>query len=92
MVINTIPHIVESALERKLPLKTDYGIAFVGCGGIVNYGHIPSYKASGFNMIGGYDRNHEASEKTVQVHGLNKVYESLDDVLLDSRLDAGKTS
>ena len=86
MVMDTIPPVVRSAFERKLPPKIDYGIAFIGCGGIVNYGHIPAYKASGFNMIGGYDLNHEAAEKTVQVHGLNKIYESLEDVLLDPRV------
>ncbi len=84
MEIDTIPQVVRSAFERRLPRKIDYGIAFIGCGGIVNYGHIPAYKASGFNMIGGYDVDHEAAEKTVQTHGLNKVYESLDEVLLDS--------
>lgn len=83
MVIDSIPHIIESALERKLPPKTDYGIAFVGCGGIVNYGHIPSYKANGFNLIGGYDINQEATEKTVQTHGLKKLYTSLDELLSD---------
>ena len=83
MVIDPMPSIVQSALERKLPPKIDYGIAFVGCGGIVNYGHIPAYKASGFHMIGGYDINSEAAERTVQEHGLEKVYESLDDILLD---------
>jgi len=80
---DSIPQFVQAALERKLPPKTDYGIAFVGCGGIVNYGHIPSYQASGFNLIGGYDRNQEAAEKTVQTHGLKKVYKSLDDLLSD---------
>ena len=83
MVMDGIPPVVRSAFERKLPPKIDYGIAFIGCGGIVNYGHIPAYQASGFNMIGGYDINHEAAEKTVQVHGLNKVYESLEEILLD---------
>ena len=83
MVIDPMPSIVQTALERKLPPKIDYGIAFVGCGGIVNYGHIPAYKASGFHMIGGYDINSEAAERTVQEHGLEKVYESLDDILLD---------
>ena len=78
-----MPAILQSALEHKLPPKIDYGIAFVGCGGIVNYGHIPAYKASGFQMIGGYDINHEAAEKTVRTHGLAKVYGSLDEVLLD---------
>jgi len=83
MAIDTIPQFVRLALERKLPLKTDYGIAFVGCGGIVNYGHIPSYQANGFNMLGGYDINQEAAEKTVQTHGLKKLYKSLDEVLSD---------
>src|SRR5690242_19815991 len=83
MVMDTIPQVIQSAFERKLPPKIDYGIAFIGCGGIVNYGHMPTYRASGFNMIGGYDLNHEAAEKTVQTHGLNKVYGSLNEVLLD---------
>ena len=83
MAMNSMPPIVQSALERKLPPKIDYGIAFIGCGGIVNYGHIPAYKASGFHMIGGYDINPEAAEKTMQEHGLEKVYGSLDEVLLD---------
>jgi predicted dehydrogenase len=83
MVVDSIPQVVQSALERKLPPKIDYGIAFIGCGGIVNYGHIPAYKACGFHLIGGYDRDHEVAEKTAAAHGLNKVYASLDDVLLD---------
>jgi predicted dehydrogenase len=84
MANDSIPQVVQSAFQRKLPPKIDYGIAFIGCGGIVNYGHIPSYKASGFNLIGGYDRNPEAAEKTVQTHGLKKLYKSLDELLSDS--------
>jgi predicted dehydrogenase len=83
MVLDSLPGIIEYALERKLPSRTDYGIAFVGCGGIVNYGHIPAYEANGFNMIGGYDINQEAAEKTVRTHGLKKLYASLDEVLSD---------
>jgi len=75
--------VIQSAFVRKLPPKTDYGIAFIGCGGIVNYGHIPSYKANGFNLIGGYDINPEAAEKTVQIHGLKKLYPSLNELLSD---------
>jgi predicted dehydrogenase len=84
METNTLPPILQSALARELPPKIDYGIAFVGCGGIVNYGHIPAYKASGFQMVGGYDLNYEAAEKTVREHGLEKAYSSLDELLLDS--------
>jgi predicted dehydrogenase len=81
--MDSLPAILRSALEHKLPPKTDYGIAFIGCGGIVNYGHIPAYKAHGFHMIGGYDLNHESAENTVREHGLLRLYESLDDLLSD---------
>ncbi len=77
------PELVQAALEHHLPSKTDYGIAFVGCGGIINYAHIPAYRASGFNLIGGYDRNRESAEQTAQTHGLNRVYTSLDELLAD---------
>lgn len=86
MTTDSLPPFLETALARKLPPKTDYGIAFVGCGGIVNYGHIPAYKASGFNLIGGYDRNLEAAQKTVEMHGLQTVYASLDELLADPRV------
>jgi predicted dehydrogenase len=84
MSVDVIPQFVRAAFEKRLPLKTDYGIAFVGCGGIVNYGHIPAYKASGFHMIGGYDRHAEAAEKTVETHKLEKAYSSLDELLSDA--------
>ena len=83
MAIDSIPAVIQSAFIHKLPPKIDYGIAFVGCGGIVNYGHIPSYQANGFNLIGGYDINPGVAEKTVQTHGLKKVYKSLDELLSD---------
>jgi predicted dehydrogenase len=83
MANDSIPQVVQSVFERRLPPKIDYGIAFIGCGGIVSYGHIPAYKASGFHMIGGYDINPEAAENTVREHGLEKVYGSLNEVLLD---------
>ncbi len=84
---DSLPPFVQSALERKLPPKIDYGIAFVGCGGIVNYGHIPAYKASGFKMLGGYDINPVAAEQTVKAHGLSKVYASLDELLDDPKVE-----
>jgi|SRR5215213_2641918 len=83
MTIDAIPPVLQSAFERRFPPKIDYGIAFIGCGGIVNYGHIPAYRASGFHLIGGYDLNMEVAEKTVKTHGLEKLYTSLEQVLCD---------
>jgi hypothetical protein len=73
MAIDSIPEVIQCAFVHRLPPKIDYGIAFIGCGGIVNYGHIPSYQASGFRLLGGYDQDYEAAEKTVRVHGLGEV-------------------
>jgi predicted dehydrogenase len=83
MTIDFLPPVIQSAFVHRLPPKIDYGIAFIGCGGIVNYGHIPSYRASGFNLLGGYDQYLEAAQKTVEEHRLGKVYKSLEEVLLD---------
>lgn len=87
MTHDTLPPILHGALERRLPSKTDYGIAFVGCGGIVNYGHIPAYRASGFRMVGGFDHNRQAAENTAAAHGLSRVYGSLDELLADPQVE-----
>src|SRR5436190_8977058 len=87
MLIDELPLVIQSAFKRRLPPKTDYGIAFIGCGGIINYGHIPAYQASGFNLLGGYDRNPEAAEKTVETHGLKKLYGSLEELLADPQVE-----
>ena len=84
MSVDSLPPVIQSAFEHKRLPRTNYGIAFIGCGGIVNSAHIPAYEAHGFDGIGGYDINLEAVTSTVQEHGLKKGYETLDDVLLDS--------
>ena len=70
----------------KLPPKCDYGIGVVGCGGIVNYAHLPAYKAHGLNILGCYDVNSEAAQSTARTHGIPTTFESLDDLLADSRI------
>lgn len=71
----------------KLGQKTDYGIGFVGCGGIVQYAHIPAYKKAGFRMVAAFDINREASEKVHQLSGTAKVHDSLDALLADPDVD-----
>jgi hypothetical protein len=39
MALDSIPSIIQSAFVYMLPPKIDYGIAFIGCGGFMNYGH-----------------------------------------------------
>jgi len=44
-------------VNEKVPLppKSDYGIGIVGCGGIVNYAHLPAYRANGLNVVACFD-------------------------------------
>jgi predicted dehydrogenase len=70
----------------RLPAKTDYGIGIVGCGGIVNYAHLPAYNAHSLRVLGCYDVNAEAAHKTANDHGIPTVYESLDALLADEHI------
>lgn len=71
----------------RLPAKTDYGIAIVGCGGIVNYAHLPAYRAHGLRVHGCYDVNDDAARATAERHGLGQVYASLDEVFADDAVE-----
>jgi predicted dehydrogenase len=64
-----------------LPEKHDYGIGIIGCGGIVNYAHLPAYRKAGLNVLACYDQNAEAAEKTAAEHGIPSVARSLDELL-----------
>lgn len=66
-----------------LPPRTDYGIGLIGCGGIVNYGHLPAYKANGLEVVACYDQDHEAAQRTAHEHGIPRVAASLADLLAD---------
>jgi len=70
-----------------LPPKHDYGIAIVGCGGIVNYAHLPAYRQHALNVVGCYDINPEAAQQTAATHQIGTVYGSLAELLADPRVD-----
>lgn len=69
--------------KPRLGQKTDYGIAFCGTGGIVQYAHIPAYQKAGFRLVGAYDANPETAAKVAAEHGIPKVYASLEQLLAD---------
>lgn len=66
-----------------LPPIHDYGIAVVGCGGIVNYAHLPAYRAHGLTIVGCYDRDVTVAQHTATRHAIPHVYTSLADLLAD---------
>lgn len=70
-----------------LPQKRDFGIGICGAGGIVNDAHLPAYRKAGFNVVGVYDVNREAAERTAARFELPRVFESLEQLVGDERVD-----
>jgi predicted dehydrogenase len=69
-----------------LPPKRDYGIGIVGCGGIVNYAHLPAYRAHGLNLRACYDANRETAERTAADHEIPAVAADIDALLADETI------
>ncbi|MFN8594362.1 MAG: Gfo/Idh/MocA family oxidoreductase [Thermomicrobiales bacterium] len=72
--------------EITLPPQTDYGIGIIGCGGIVNYAHLPAYKQAGFRVLACYDQNAEAAARTAAEHSIPRAAASVADLLADPEI------
>jgi predicted dehydrogenase len=73
--------------QPNLPPKTDYGIGIVGCGGIVNYAALPTYRKHNLNVVGCYDIRYEAAERTAREFDIPNVYRELDDLLANPEIE-----
>jgi predicted dehydrogenase len=71
----------------RLPVRRDWGIGIVGCGGIVNYAHLPAYRASGFRVVACHDRDLAAAERTAAAHGIPRIATTLHDLLADDDVE-----
>ncbi len=71
----------------RLPPESDYGIGIVGCGGIVNYAHLPAYRQQGFRVLACYDQDAGKARKTAAEHGIPRVAASLEEMLADPAID-----
>lgn len=67
----------------QLPADRSMGIGIVGCGGIVNYAHLPAYRQAGFRVVTCFDQRSEAAEKTAAEHAIPAVAHSLEELLQD---------
>lgn len=65
----------------RLPGRTDFGIGVIGCGGIVNYAHLPAYRRAGFHVVACYDQDAAAAARTAGEHGIPRVAASIEEVL-----------
>lgn len=79
--------LLELDYRPDLPPKTDYGIALIGCGGVVNYGHLPAYRRHQLRVVGCFDIDPAAAKKTAQDHDIPRVYDSPDECLDDTEVD-----
>jgi predicted dehydrogenase len=70
-----------------LPERTDYGIGVIGCGGIVNYAHLPAYRQAGFRVVACYDQDPEAAQRTAEQHDISRVSASVADILNAPEID-----
>lgn len=76
----------EVSEEIPLPPETGYGIGIVGCGGIVNYAHLPAYRANGLNIVACFDLDRETAEQTAARHNIPRVASSLADLLANEQV------
>ena len=71
--------------DRPAPLITAaYGIALIGCGGIVNYAHLPAYHRHNLSIIGCFDQDRDAAFSSATAHNIPRIYDSVDEILADS--------
>lgn len=71
----------------KLGDKTDYGIGSIGCGGIVQYAHMPAYRNAGLNTVAAFDLKREVAEKVAAEFSIPKVYDSVEQLLADPAVE-----
>ncbi len=69
--------------KPHLPARTDYGIAIVGCGSIINDASLPAYAKRKLNIVGCYDLDRAKAENTARKYNIPKVYGTLSDLLAD---------
>ena len=70
-----------------LPERTDFRIAVIGCGGIVNYAHLPAYRQAGFHVVACYDQNPDSAARTATDHQIPRVAGSVSEILNDPTID-----
>jgi predicted dehydrogenase len=83
----TIASSHEFGFGIPLPDRTDFGIAVVGAGAIINTAHLPAYAAQGFNVVGVTDIRSDRAEATARRFDIKRVYADLTELLADPEVD-----
>ena len=75
----------DSTYLPALGRKTDFRIGVVGAGGIVEAAHLPAYQKAGLRVAGIFDRASDRAERLARQFPINKVFRTLDELLLSTR-------
>lgn len=71
----------------KLGNKTDFGIGIIGCGGVVQYAHMPAYQKANFNVVAAFDIKKETAVKLAKEFDIPKVHDSVEELLADPEVE-----
>ncbi len=79
--------VLELNYKPVLPPKTDYGIGLIGCGGIVQYAALPSYRKHKLRVVAAYDKQRPTAEIVAGEFNIPKVYDSVEELANDPDVD-----
>lgn len=78
---------IAAAIDHTIPEDHKRPIAIVGAGTIVEVAHLPAYRMAGLEVVGLYDLDHERASRVAKDFEIEKVYDSLEEVLADERVE-----
>jgi predicted dehydrogenase len=73
--------------KPRLPARTDFRVGIIGCGGIMDYAHLPAYRAHKLNVVACFDLDLATAHRLAEKHDIPTVYKSLDDLLADRSIE-----
>ncbi len=76
---------VADAVRLEIPKNHRVPVAIVGAGGIVDGAHLPAYRKAGVKVVGITDVDAEKAHDVAKRHGIEKVYDNLDQMLEQSQ-------
>lgn len=77
---------IAQAADVTIPDEHKRPIAIVGAGAIVEVAHLPAYAMAGLEVVGMYDLDRERASGLAKQHGIETLYDSLEELLADDRV------
>jgi predicted dehydrogenase len=74
-------------IHPELPKRKDFRIGVLGSGFIVRDCHLVAYRKAGFNPVAIASRNPQNARKTATERGINKIYETYEELLEDASIE-----